>query len=135
MVEEALRLYPPAYMTARQAVVDHGLCGVPVSRGAIVLMPFTLLHTDPRLWVSPERFDPGRFIGPEKPDRYSFLPFGAGPRVCIGAQLATSEAVLVLARLLRDNDLVLDDDGPVLPVGAFATRPNRSPAFRLLACA
>ncbi|GJD40804.1 Putative cytochrome P450 120 [Methylobacterium bullatum] len=135
VVEEALRLYPPAYMTARQAVADHELCGVPVRRGAIVLMPFTLLHTDPRLWVSPERFDPGRFLGPEKPDRYSFLPFGAGPRVCMGAQLATSEAVLVLARLLRDNDLVLDEDGPVLPVGAFATRPNRSPAFRLLPCA
>jgi len=72
------------------------------------------------------------FLGPEKPDRHAFLPFGAGPRVCIGAQLATSEAVLVLARLLRDNDLVLDDDGPVLPLGAFATRPNRSPTFRLL---
>lgn len=132
VVDEALRLYPPAYMTARQAVADHDLCGVPVRRGAIVLMPFTLLHTDPRLWASPERFDPGRFLGPRKPDRHGFLPFGAGPRVCIGAQLATSEAVLVLARLLRDNDLVLDDDGPVLPVGAFATRPNRSPTFRLL---
>ncbi|MFB0487968.1 cytochrome P450 [Methylobacterium sp. OAE515] len=135
VVDEALRLYPPAYMTARQAVADHALCGVPVKRGAIVLMPFTLLHTDPRLWTSPERFDPGRFLGPEKPDRYSFLPFGAGPRVCIGAQLATSEAVLVLARLLRDNDLVLDDDGPVLPVGSFATRPSRSPTFRLLPAA
>ncbi|MBP1181539.1 cytochrome P450 [Methylobacterium sp. PvR107] len=135
VVDEALRLYPPAYMTARQAVANHALCGVPVRRGAIVLMPFTLLHTDPRLWASPERFDPGRFLRPEKPDRYSFLPFGAGPRVCIGAQLATSEAVLVLARLLRDNDLVLDDDGPVLPVGSFATRPNRSPTFRLLPAA
>lgn len=132
VVDEALRLYPPAYMTARQAVADHDLGGVPVRRGAIVLMPFTLLHTDPRLWASPERFDPGRFLGSEKPDRHAFLPFGAGPRVCIGAQLATSEAVLVLARLLRDNDLVLDDDGPVMPVGSFATRPNRSPTFRLL---
>ncbi|MEE7503935.1 cytochrome P450 [Methylobacterium mesophilicum] len=132
VVDEALRLYPPAYMTARQAVADHDLCGVPVRRGAIVLMPFTLLHTDPRLWASPERFDPGRFLGPEKRDRHGFLPFGTGPRVCIGAQLATSEAVLVLARLLRDNDLVLDDGPPVLPVGSFATRPNRSPGFRLL---
>ncbi|MCJ2072919.1 cytochrome P450 [Methylobacterium sp. J-030] len=134
VVDEALRLYPPAYMTARQAVVDHDLCGVPVRRGAIVLMPFTLLHTDPRLWASPERFDPGRFLGPGRPDHQGFLPFGTGPRVCIGAQLATSEAVLVLARLLRDNDLVLDAGGPVLPVGAFATRPSRSPTFRLRPC-
>ncbi|WP_342108612.1 cytochrome P450 [Methylobacterium sp. SI9] len=135
VVDEALRLYPPAYMTARQAVADHALCGVPVRRGAIVLMPFTLLHTDPRLWAAPERFDPGRFLGPGKPDRQGFLPFGTGPRVCIGAQLATSEAVLVLARLLRDNDLVLDDGPPVLPVGSFATRPDRSPTFRLLRAA
>ena len=121
-------------MTARQAVERHELCGVRVERGAIVLMPFSMLHRDPRLWSAPERFDPGRFLGADKPDRYSFLPFGAGPRVCIGAQLATAEAVLILARLMRDNDLALDGGEPVLPVGSFATRPSRAPAFRLLAC-
>lgn len=135
VVDETLRLYPPAYMTARQAVEDHDLCGVRVRRGAVVLMPFNLLHRDPRFWASPERFDPGRFLGPAKPDRHAFLPFGAGPRVCIGAQLAISEAVLVLARLLRDNDLALNGGGPVLPVGSFATRPSRSSSFSLSAVA
>ncbi len=133
VVDETLRLYPPAYMTARQAAEDHDLCGVRVRRGSIVLMPFNVLHRDPRFWASPDAFDPDRFLGPVKPDRHAFLPFGAGPRVCIGAQLATSEAVLVLARLLRDNDLALDGGGPVLPVGSFATRPSRPSTFRLAA--
>ncbi|MGI3904186.1 MAG: cytochrome P450 [Janthinobacterium lividum] len=131
VVDEAMRLYPPAYMTARQAVVEHPLCGERVKRGAIVLMPFHMLHQNPRLWSSPERFDPGRFLGSSKPARFNYLPFGAGPRVCIGAQLATAEAVLILARLLLRNDVVLDNETPVFPVGSFATRPNRAPMFSL----
>lgn len=131
VVDEALRLYPPAYMTARHAAVDHDILGVPVRRGALVLMPFSLLHRNPRLWSAAERFDPGRFLGTSRPDRFSFLPFGAGPRVCIGAQLATAEVALVLARLLRRNDLEMEDGAPVLPIGSFATRPSRTPLFRL----
>ena len=131
VVEETLRLYPPAYMSARQAAEPHTLCGVPVRKGSLVLLPFCMLQRNPHLWPSPSTFDPRRFLVDAKPDRFAFLPFGAGPRVCIGAQLALSEAVLVLARLVRDNDIRLEPGAPVLPVGSFATRPSRVPVFRL----
>lgn len=127
-----MRLYPPAFMSARECARASRVCGVDVPAGAVVLVPFFLLHRDPRLWSEPERFDPARFFGTVEPDRYTYLPFGVGPNVCIGAQLALTEAVLVLARLVRGSILALAAGGPpVLPVGVLSTRPSRSPKFRL----
>lgn len=131
VIDEALRLYSPAFMTARQAAQKHQLCGVDVPKGAIVLMPLFLLHRNPQFWPSPDVFDPSRFLGDSKPDRFAYLPFGAGPHVCIGAQLATAEATLVLARLLRHNRLTLSDKQPVLPVAILSARPDHSPTFVL----
>jgi cytochrome P450 len=131
VIDEAMRLYPPAFMTAREATQKHQLCGVEVPKGAIVLIPFFLLHRHPKFWRSPDVYDPSRFLGDPKPERFAYLPFGAGPRICIGAQLATSEATLVLARLLRHNRLTLADKRPVLPVGVLSARPDRSPDFVL----
>jgi cytochrome P450 len=131
VVQEALRLYPPAFMTARLATRGHNLCGVHVPAGAMVLIPFWLLHRNPRWWTAPEVFDPSRFLGGPEPDRFAFLPFGAGPHVCIGAQLALTEAVLVVARLLRGSVVELVDQGAVLPVGVLSTRPDHAPLFQL----
>ncbi len=131
VVDEALRLYPPAYMSAREAVEAHDLCGVPVRRRSLVLLPFCMLHRNPKLWDAPMAFDPSRFLSEAKPDRFAFLPFGAGPRICIGAQLAVCEAVLVIARLLRSNQLSMERALPVVPIGSFSTRPSHNPVFRL----
>jgi cytochrome P450 len=131
VIDEAMRLYSPAFMLARQAAQSHQLCGVDVPKGAIVLMPLFLLHRNPKYWTSPDVFDPGRFLGNSRPDRFTYLPFGAGPNVCIGAQLATSEATLVLARLLRNSRLTVSDKQPVLPVATLSARPGRSPTFVL----
>jgi cytochrome P450 len=131
IIDEAMRLYSPAFMSTRQAAQSHQLCGVDVPKGAIVLMPLFLLHRNPKYWRSPDVFDPRRFLGDSKPDRFTYLPFGAGPNVCIGAQLATSEATLVLARLLRHSRLTLSDKQPVLPVATLSARPDRSPSFVL----
>ncbi len=131
VIDEAMRLYSPAFMTAREAAQKHQLCGVDVPKGAIVLMPLFLLHRNPQYWPSPDVFDPSRFLGDSKPDRFAYLPFGAGPHVCIGAQLATAEATLVLARLLRHSRLALSDKKPVLPVAILSARPDRSPTFVL----
>ncbi len=68
---------------------------------------------------------------PPEPDRFLYLPFGAGPRICIGAQLALAEATLVLARLMRDFCLALDGDRPVLPVATTTVRPDHVPRFHL----
>ncbi len=131
VVRETMRLYPPAFMSARRSVRAHDLLGVEVPAGAMLLMPFFLLHRDPSLWAAPETFDPRRFLGGLEPGRFDYLPFGAGPNVCIGAQLAMTEAVLVLARLLRGSRIRLIDPTPVMPVGVIATRPDHAPEFVL----
>ena len=134
VVEETLRLYPPAYMSAREVANPHDLCGLPVRGGSLVLLPFCMLHRNPAFWAAPARFDPSRFLGAVRPDRFTFLPFGAGPRVCIGAQLAVAESVLVLARLLRGNAIAMEQAAPVQPIGSFSTRPSHVPVFTLRPC-
>ncbi|BCK76706.1 cytochrome P450 [Acetobacter aceti NRIC 0242] len=130
VVREALRLFPPAFMTGREAVNDVELCGRSTPGGAMMLLPFWMLHRNPELWENPAAFDPGRFLNGKEPERFTFLPFGAGPHVCIGAQLAMTEAVLVLARLVQLYRFTAVDDEPVLPVGVLSTRPSRSVPFR-----
>jgi cytochrome P450 len=131
IVRETLRLYPPAFMSGRESIRDTDLCGQAVPQGAMLLLPFWMLHRNPALWRDPDRFDPARFLEQPDPPRFSFLPFGAGPHVCIGAQLAMTEAVLVLARIVQDVSLALLDRAPVLPVGVLSTRPSHAPTFRL----
>ena len=86
VVHEAMRLYPPVYTLARLAIAADNAGGIPVSPGAMVLIAPWVLHRHRRLWPQPETFDPDRFLpGKPLPDRFAYLPFGAGPRVCIGA--------------------------------------------------
>ena len=84
------------------------------------------------LWRDPDAFDPGRFLpGAPPPPRFAYLPFGAGPRVCIGAQFALTEAVLALARLCARFRIEQDDPDPVLPLAVVTTQPERPVRFRL----
>jgi len=91
-----------------------------------------VLHRHRRLWERPEVFDPQRFLpGAPAPDRFAYLPFGVGPRVCIGAQFALTEATLVLAAMLKAFEIERADDKPVIPVGIVTTQPDHPPPFRL----
>jgi unspecific monooxygenase len=75
-------------------------------------------------------FDPHRFLPSAPPvERYAYLPFGAGPRGCMGGQFALTEATLVIANLLRSFEIELEDQEPVIPNGIIITRPNRAPGF------
>ena len=130
VLQEALRLYPPAFLIARAAAGADEIGGHALPRGAIVLLPVYALHRHRGLWTEPDRFDPARFLGPA-PDRFAYLPFGAGPHTCIGAQLAQAEAVLVLAHILRRLRLERVGSVPVLPVGTLTTRPDHPPDFIL----
>jgi unspecific monooxygenase len=132
VVQEALRLYPPAFTLVRQARQADNAGGVPVPAGGIVFISPWVLHRHRRLWAQPEVFDPARFLpGVRAPDRFSYLPFGIGPRVCIGAQFALTEATLVLAKMIKAFKIERADDKPVEPVAIVTTQPDHPPLFRL----
>ncbi|MDH3265009.1 MAG: cytochrome P450 [Paracoccaceae bacterium] len=100
VIDEALRLYPPAAMLSRTALRPDTLCGREVRPGDTVMLPIYALHRNHLLWDDPHAFDPARFADPKAIDRYAYLPFGAGPRICIGASFAIQEAVIILATLV-----------------------------------
>ncbi len=129
VVEETLRLYSPAFMTGRLAKKTHEICGTRVPADSIILLPYWLLHRSHRWWSHPEAFDPSRFLHGAEPQRLTYLPFGVGRHVCIGAQLAMSEAVLATARMIQQFDIEMTSARPVLPVGTLSTRPDHSPTF------
>jgi enediyne biosynthesis protein E7 len=108
VVEEVMRLYPPVWLLPRIAQADDEIGGYHVPAGSdVVVVPYTL-HRHPELWTDPERFDPGRFDAANpagRPPRYAYIPFGAGPRFCIGNSLGVMEAVFVLAMAARDLEL------------------------------
>jgi cytochrome P450 len=133
VVEETLRLYSPAFMTGRLAKQAHDICGTRIPEGSIVLIPYWLLHRNPLWWSTPGAFDPSRFLRGAEPGRFTYLPFGVGQQVCIGAQLALSEATLAMARLLQKFTIAMTSDRPVLPVGTLSTRPDHAPTFVLQA--
>ena len=115
VIEESLRLYPPAWFIERQANEEDRLGDYRVARNAVVgLCPFTL-HRDPRFWDDPEGFDPDRFSPAASAGRprFAYLPFGAGPRTCIGAQFALWELQTVLATLCARFRLDLVPGHPI----------------------
>lgn len=116
IVNEALRLYPPAAFLSRTARAHDRLCGREVRPGDTVMLPIYALHRHHLLWDRPDAFDPDRFLDP--PDRFAFLPFGAGPRICIGASFAIQEAVIILATLLARF--------------RFSALPGRDPVPRMI---
>ncbi len=118
VIEEAMRLYPPAPgLSGREAQADDEIAGHPIAKGAMVLIAPWLVHRHRKLWDEPERFDPERFSPARSAGRprFAYMPFGGGPRVCIGAALAMTETMLILAtmaqryrlRLVPGQDIVL----------------------------
>ena len=103
VLKESMRLYPPVPLMSRQAVVDTTLAGHAIRAGTSVVMPIYAIHRHARRWEAPDEFDPERF-SPEreaKIPRYQYMPFGAGPRICIGMAFSQIEATAMLATLLR----------------------------------
>jgi unspecific monooxygenase len=132
VVDEALRLYPPAFLIARAAAAADTIAGFPVRKHDVVLVAPWLLHRHEKLWREPNAFIPSRFMPPAPaPDRFAYLPFGVGARVCIGAHFALVEATLALAKMIGAFRVELLDREPVMPVGIVTTQPDRSPAFRI----
>ena len=102
-VEETQRLYPPVPVITRQAIADDAISDLAIAKGSVVMVPVRLLHRLHRFWDEPERFRPERFLAGnrERIERHAYLPFGLGPRMCIGAAFGNREATIMLAALLR----------------------------------
>jgi len=115
VLDEAMRLHPPVPLTARSVERDNEVDGWLVREGEVVMADFAGAHTDPEHWDDPLRFDPDRFL-PEvakQRDAYAYLPFGGGPRSCIGNHFALLEATAALGRILRDRRLARPDSDHV----------------------
>ena len=133
VIDEAMRLYPPAYVIVRAAREPDEVAGVRIRLGDLIVVSPWLLHRHRRRWSDPDAFDPERFMpGAPGMKRYAYLPFGVGPRVCIGAHFALTEAVLVLPPLLKSFRIELASTLPVMPVAIVTTQPDHQPPFRLL---
>jgi unspecific monooxygenase len=132
VIDETMRLYPPAFLIARAAAGPDTIAGIAVKKNDIVLIAPWLLHRHEKLWQDPNAFNPARFMpGTPPPDRFAYLPFGVGARVCVGAHFALVEATLALAKIIGTFRVELVDKEPVLPVGVVTTQPDRSPMFRI----
>lgn len=132
VVDETMRLYPPAFLIARAAAGSDMVAGIPIKKRDVLLIAPWLLHRHEKLWRDPSAFVPERFLSPAPPpDQFAYLPFGVGARVCIGAHFALVEATLVLARIIAAFRVTLLDKDPVMPVGVVTTQPDRSPMFQI----
>lgn len=132
IVKESLRLYPPAYVIGREALAPCTLGGYAVpARATIYISPWTL-HHDPRWFEEPEAFRPERWTdgGAARIPKYVYIPFGGGPRVCIGERFAMMEAVLVLAVVAKRWRLEMADRDPV-PFPSITLRPEGGPVMRV----
>ncbi len=126
VIDETMRLYPPAWITNRRAIEADTVCGYRIPRGATVSISPYVTHRDPMLWENPEGFDPDRF-SPERSaarPHYAYFPFGGGPRQCIGKGFALMEATLVLALLTQRCELRLVPGHPVQTEAMATLRPR-----------
>jgi len=125
MFRETLRLYPPITFLPRVAAKDTEIAGRRVKRGTMLMIAPWSMHRHQKLWVDPDRFDPDRFL-PEREHEMTpgaYIPFGAGPRVCVGAAFATIETALIIARFARRFDFTAKDADSVRPYARLTTRP------------
>ncbi|MGC1178155.1 MAG: cytochrome P450, partial [Methyloceanibacter sp.] len=134
VIDEAMRLYPPAPMlTGRVAHEPDEICGHPVAKGTeIAILPW-VLHRHRTLWDDPDRFDPERFSGQNSATRprFVYLPFGGGPRICIGAQLALTEVSLLVATLAQRYRLRLVPRRDIVLLHRVTLRPRDGIRMRL----
>jgi cytochrome P450 len=124
VLQEAMRLYPPVWILTRNAQGDDEIGGYHVPAGSDVLIcPYTL-HRHPAFWDAPDKFDPDRFDPslPVSRPRYAYIPFGAGPRFCVGNHLGLLEATLVLVTLVRELRLESVPGREVVPEPMLSLR-------------
>jgi cytochrome P450 len=133
VINEAMRLYPPAFTVARRAQEDTEIGGYPVPRGSEVMLWIYMTHHDSRWYPEPEAFRPDRFLPEEEAKRpkLAYLPFGAGPRICIGKAFAMLEARLILTSLIGRFHFTLEPNQRVEPVPRITLGPKGGVRMRV----
>jgi cytochrome P450 len=126
VLEEALRLYPPAWIFGRKAIADDEMGGYFIPANSMIVLSPYLTHRHPAFWQDPETFDPERFTPERSADRphYAYFPFGGGPRMCIGSNFALMEMQLGLATVAQRYKLRLIPGHPVEPEALLSLRPR-----------
>jgi cytochrome P450 len=126
VLEETMRLYPPAPLLARDAVAADRIGGIDIDPRTFVLIPIWVIQRHRALWDDPDAFDPMRFAPGrrEKIHRFAYLPFGGGPRICIGMGFAMQEASIILSTIAREFRLELKPGHPIVPMARITLRPR-----------
>jgi cytochrome P450 len=135
VIKESMRLYPPAWSLARTAVSDFELRGYTIPAGANIVMSQWIMHRNPKYFRDPEKFDPDRWLDPamQKLPKFTYFPFGGGPRICIGNTFAIMEATLLLATIAQRFQLRTVTGHPVIPSPSFTLRPKHGLVMTLAA--
>lgn len=131
VVKESMRLYPPAFGFGRTVQETFTIGDVTFPKGAVVMFNTFVTHRRADLYDEPERFRPGRFLDGSDPGRYAYLPFGAGPRVCLGNMFALLEARIILATMVQHHTLSLVDNSPVVLDTQVTLRPRAPMMMRV----
>jgi len=120
-------------MIIREIVDDMEFEGISIPAGTIGVIPIYAIHRHQTFWEDPDRFDPSRFSpdNPQKPNRFQFMPFGAGPRICIGAALTVIEATVMIATFVRAAHFAVDPGFDPQPVGRMALIPKNGMFMRV----
>ncbi|MBC7976381.1 MAG: cytochrome P450 [Myxococcales bacterium] len=124
VIQESMRLYPPIWGLERKTVADDVIGGYPISAGTLILIFPYLVHRNPALWPDPEVFKPERFTSGAERSRFAYLPFGGGPRICIGNAFATMEAQIVLAMIIQRYRFALAPDARIEFEQVLSLRPK-----------
>ena len=124
VLKESMRLYPPAWLLGREAIKDTELGGIAISKGSTVLISQWVMHRDSRYFDQADEFRPNRWESAPALPRFVYFPFGAGPRVCIGAAFATMECTFVVAMMARRFRFAMATDKPVEPIATMTLRPR-----------
>ena len=134
VVNEVLRLYPAIYIFSRTPLKEDSIDDYTIPVGSNIIISQYVTHKDPLLWDKPEQFMPERFEEEKfkKIHKYAFIPFGGGPRMCIGKNFATLEMKIILAKIYQNNILELQDDEEVKPKPHFTLRPERDIIFKVI---
>ena len=126
VMEEAMRLYPPAWVVGREALQEDEAKGYPIPKHGIVIVSICNLHRDGRYWENPDQFDPDRFTPERNKERHRgvYIPFGLGPRMCIGNNFALMEIQLIIMMMVQHFDFELDTTHSVVPEALITLRPK-----------